>query len=67
MSSYLPQGSYTVEEDRLICTVEGLLTDTKVYIFERSGEDLVFRAQDSVSLPDYTGIPDGAVFVWQAQ
>ena len=67
MSSYLPQGSYTVEEDHLICTVEGLLTDTPVYIFERSGEDLVFKAEDAAALPDYTNIPDGAVFVWQAQ
>lgn len=67
LSSYLPWGSYTVEEDRLICTIEGMVNDTPVYIFERSGENLVFRAGDSTPLPDYTDIPDGAVFVWQAQ
>ncbi len=59
LSSYLIAGTYEVEGDRMICTTD----DGKFsYVFERSGDDLAFQAEDSSELRAYVQIPDGAVF-----
>ncbi len=67
-SSYLPHGSYTEEKDILTLSAD----DGKhTYVFRREGDNLIFLASKSSSMPKYsygTGqsaqvcVPDGAVF-----
>ena len=59
LSSYLIEGTYEIENDRVICTTDD---KNRTYVFERSGDDLAFRGEDSTELPAFARIPDRAVF-----
>ena len=60
LSSYLPVGTYEIENGNLILIPDDDLNNQ--YIFEIEDETLIFNAEKSSELPDFAGVPNGAVF-----
>ncbi len=59
LSSYIAYGSYELSGDELLLKT----SDGKYeYRFRVDGKTLIFNAEESSELPDYTDVPDGAVF-----
>ncbi len=59
LSSYIAVGNYEEADGRLtLNTDDGKYT----YMFDISGETLIFDAADSSELPSYANVPDGSVF-----
>ena len=63
LSSYLPMGTYTVEEDQLILSTAD---ETNTYVFTIKEDALILNTEKSSEMPQYNKIPnnlvDGAVF-----
>ena len=63
LSSYLPMGTYTVEEDQLILSTAD---EINTYVFTIKEDTLILNTEKSSEMPQYNKIPnnlvDGAVF-----
>lgn len=63
LSSYLPMGTYTIDNNRLLLNTDDTADNKKiVYVFEIKNETLIFSADKSTPIPSFANVPDGAVF-----
>ncbi len=64
LSSYLPSGTYKIDNNRLILNTEDTIGNIKIeYVFEINNGTLVFNAEQSTKIPpSLANVPDGAVF-----
>jgi len=60
LSSYIPTGSYEIDQDSLILKPDDGMSNK--YVFEITDGALVFKAEESTEIPQFASVPDGAVF-----
>ncbi len=63
LSSYLPRGTYEIDQNKLILRAEDAIGDSVIqYVFEINDDTLIFQAKQSTIIPSFASLPDGAVF-----
>lgn len=68
LSSNIPAGSYDIEDDHLVLTVDTEGGDAVSYVFEIDDGKFIYRQDQSAALPAFASdeMYDGAVFVYAA-
>lgn len=63
ISSYLPYGTYEIDDNRLILKTDDTKGDNAIkYEFQINDGTLIFNAKESTEFPSFTKLPDGAIF-----